>query len=465
MTHSAASAIPSLDSLLKRSALQGLISTHGRRQVVNALRLHLAALREAALAQQLDPLALDEARIAAHLATALGESTRTRLVPVINLTGTVLHTNLGRAPLPQAAAAALLTAAVGPVTLEYDLEQGGRGERDRIIEPLLRELTGAASATVVNNNAAAVLLMLAALAPRGEVIVSRGELIEIGGSFRIPDIMRQARVRLVEVGTTNRTHLSDYAAAIGPRTALLMKVHPSNYAIQGFTHAVPAQELAVLARQRSLPLITDLGSGTLLDLTRYGLPHEPTVQESLAAGADLVSFSGDKLMGGPQAGLIAGRADLIARLRQHPLRRALRPGKLTLAALEAVLALYRDPETLAQRLTTLRHLTRPPAAMRAQALRLAPAFAMALGGGFAVTDAPLSSQIGSGALPVEQLPSHGLAIRARDGHGVTDLARRLRALPHPVLGRITDDTLWLDVRCLAESEEPELLRQLQMLTP
>jgi L-seryl-tRNA(Ser) seleniumtransferase len=464
MTDGPAAAIPSLDRLLHRPALQGLISAHGRTPVVNALRSHLAGLRAAALAQHLDPAALEETRIAEHLQSALSAAARTRLTPVFNLTGTVLHTNLGRAVLPEEAARALLTAATTSVTLEYDLAQGGRGERDLVIEPLICELTGAEAATVVNNNAAAVLLMLTALARRGEVIVSRGELIEIGGSFRIPDIMRQAHVRLVEVGTTNRTHLADYSAAIGPRTALLMKVHPSNYAIQGFTSAVATRELAALARERSLPLITDLGSGSLIDLTAHALPHEPTVQESLAAGADLVSFSGDKLLGGPQAGLIAGRGDLIARLRRHPLKRALRVGKLTLAALEAVLALHRDPERIAQRLTTLAQLTRPPAAMREQALRLKPALAAALGAAYEVSDAPLSSQIGSGALPVEQLASHGLAIRARGPQGVNALQQQLRALPRPVLGRISGDTLWLDLRCLAPGEEPELLRQWRMLT-
>jgi L-seryl-tRNA(Ser) seleniumtransferase len=276
--------------------------------------------------------------------------------------------------------------------------------------------------------------------------------------------MRQARVRLVEVGTTNRTHLADYAQAIGARSALLMKVHTSNYVIHGFTHAVPVAQLAPLARERSLPLIADLGSGSLIDLTPYGLPHEPTVQQSLAAGADLVSFSGDKLLGGPQAGLIAGRADLIAQLRKHPLKRALRVGKLTVAALEAVLALYRDPQRLAARLTTLKQLTRPIEAMRAQALRLLPELSAALGEHYQVSQSALASQIGSGALPVESLASHGLAIRARGAASLNELQERLRALPRPVLGRIAQDTLWLDLRCLPESEEAELARQWPMLT-
>jgi L-seryl-tRNA(Ser) seleniumtransferase len=348
-----------------------------------------------------------------------------------------------------------------PVNLEYDLETGRRGERDTVVEKLLCELTGAEAATVVNNNAAAVLLMLSALAPRRDVLVSRGELIEIGGSFRIPDIMRQAGAKLVEVGTTNRTHLSDFAAAIGPRTALLMKVHTSNYEISGFTHSVSVAELAELGRARSVPVAADLGSGSLVEMTRWGLPKEPTVQETIAAGADLVSFSGDKLLGGPQAGLLVGREDLIAKIRKHPLKRALRVGKLTLAALEPVLALYREPEFLCERLTTLKLLTRPASEMQLQALRLKAVVQQAVGEMYEVTDAAMLSQIGSGALPVDTLPSHGLAIRVVKGRrGSLDrLEAALRRSPRPVIGRVSEKTLWLDMRCLTAEDEPLFVEQ------
>jgi L-seryl-tRNA(Ser) seleniumtransferase len=341
------------------------------------------------------------------------------------------------------------------MNLELDLSTGRRGDRDSIVETLLCELTGAAAATVVNNDAAAVLLMLSALAARREVIVSRGELVEIGGSFRLPDIMRQAGVKLREVGTTNRTHLSDYAEAIGPRTALLLKVHTSNYAISGFTASVPVGELAGLARAHSLPLAVDLGSGALCDLARWGLAAEVTVRETVAAGADLVAFSGDKLLGGPQAGILVGRADLIRKLKASPLKRALRVGKLILAALEPVLSLYRVPEFLAERLTTLRLLTRDPIAIQQQALRLRAIVQAAVGDAYEVIDAPVSSQIGSGALPAEQLASHGLAVRvARGKRGSLDaLVAALRALPRPVIGRIADKSLWLDLRCLEPADE------------
>jgi L-seryl-tRNA(Ser) seleniumtransferase len=457
--------IPSVDRLLHAPALQALLARHGRTPVITSLRAHLEELRRAALAGELEHGGLAESAIAAAVEAQLTLATRPALRPVFNLSGTVLHTNLGRALLPAEAVHAVVQAMSAPVNLEFDLASGRRGERDTLIEAILCELTGAPAAMVVNNNAAAVLLMLSVLAQRREVLVSRGELIEIGGSFRLPDIMRRAGARLIEVGTTNRTHLADYAEPLGPRSALLMKVHTSNYAITGFTASVPLAELVQLGRAHGIPVAVDLGSGSLVDLRRWQLPAEPTVRDAIAAGADLVTFSGDKLLGGPQAGLLVGRADLIDRLRRDPLKRALRVGKLTLAALEAVLTLYRAPEHLAERLTTLRLLTRPLAHLKAQAVRLRAPVQHSLGERYEVAEAPLFSQIGSGALPLEQLPSYGLAVRAVKGKraSLAHLEAALRALPRPVISRIADRTLWLDLRCLEPEEESAFTAQLEAL--
>jgi L-seryl-tRNA(Ser) seleniumtransferase len=330
-----------------------------------------------------------------------------------------------------------------------------------VVEPLLRELTGAEAATVVNNNAAAVLLMLNTLAKRREVVVSRGELVEIGGSFRIPDVMRSAGSKLIEVGTTNRTHASDYADAINARTALLMKVHTSNYAITGFTASVGISELAAIGQAHGVPVVADLGSGSLVDLAQWGLPKEPTVRETIAAGADLVAFSGDKLLGGPQAGLIVGRADLINSIKKNPLKRALRVGKLTLAALEGVLGLYRAPELLAEKLTVLRLLTRSEPEIESQARRLLPAVQAAFGEAFEVSVTPMTSQVGSGALPADRLPSFGLRVdQSRSKRSsLNRLETMLRELPRPIVGRIADKALWLDMRCLEATDEAEFTAQ------
>jgi len=444
---------PSIDRMANWPNLASLIGRAGRPLVVEALRAWVEARRGT-------PEVADPAACAAWCEQHLAPLATSSLRRVFNLTGTVLHTNLGRALMAEEAIEAAVTAMRSPAALEYDLEGGARGERDDHIAPWLCRLTGAEAATAVNNNAGAVLLALSALAAGREVIVSRGELIEIGGAFRIPDIMARAGCRLVEVGTTNRTHLKDYAAAIGPDTAAIMKVHPSNYAVQGFTRTVSAAELVPLAREKGLPVIEDLGSGTLVDLETWGLPHEPTAREAIAAGIDVVTFSGDKLLGGPQAGLLVGKKAFIERIAKNPMKRALRLDKVRLAALEATLRLYADPEKLVKRLPTIRMLARTPAEIRGQAERLMPAFAHALGSNWQVGIESVRGQIGSGALPVDLLPSFAVAVT---GKGLDRLADAFRSLPIPVIGRIQDGMLLFDLRTLDDeaafvAQLPELER-------
>ncbi len=448
------SPIPSVDEILRGTRAQDMIARFGHKSVVSAARQSIEAYRTTHMSGE-GSAETREAVVEAITRDVLGlleVQARSRLRRVFNLTGTVLHTNLGRAVQPEAAITAVTEAMRHPSALEYDVSAGTRGERDDIIRGLVCELTGAEDAIVVNNNAAALMLVLSALAGGRETIVSRGELIEIGGSFRLPAIMASAGTRLVEVGTTNRTHLKDYADAIGADTALLMKVHTSNYLVQGFTKEVSAAELAPLAREKSLPLVDDLGSGTLVDLSQHGLKRERTVQDALGDGADIVTFSGDKLLGGPQAGFIVGRRDLVQACAKHPIKRAVRLDKLRLAALEATLKLYRNPDRLAATLPTLDFLTRSPERLTTTAERLAPAVAHVLGSDFEVSVRPCASQIGSGALPLETIPSAGIAIAPRDakgsGRAVEVLAARCRALPIPVIGRIDKGALLLDLRCL-----------------
>jgi L-seryl-tRNA(Ser) seleniumtransferase len=455
-------ALPAVDRLLRLQPVEALISRYGRSLVSEAIRELLDGerrrLADDAAAQ------FEEAQFIAACESHLAERMRPSLKPVFNLSGTVLHTNLGRAVMPESAARAVATAMMRPVNLEYDLGGGGRGERDSHVEGWLERLTGAEAAVVVNNNAAAVYLALNTLALKQEVLVSRGELIEIGGAFRMPDIMARAGCKLKEVGTTNRTHLKDYADVITARTAAIMKVHTSNYAIQGFTAAVPERDLATLAHEHRLPFIVDLGSGMLVNLEDYGLPHEPTPREALAHGADLVTFSGDKLLGGPQAGLLVGTKALVARIRKNPMKRALRVDKMTLAALEAVLRLYANPERLAQELPALHSLTRKQTEIEAQARRVLPHVAAAFAGSADAQVIACASQIGSGSLPVDSLPSAGIAVSGsgkRRGSYAERVASAFRSLPVPVIGRITDGAFVMDLRCL--DDEAGFIEQLSQL--
>jgi len=442
-------ALPSVDQLLLSETGQALVEQYGRARVLAAVRQGLDAAREGIRAGQ-DGVAL-AAALPQQVSAMLAQSSRSNLRPVLNLSGTVLHTNLGRAILAQEAMQAAWDAMGNPLALEFDLDGGGRGQRDDHVRGLLCELTGAEDATIVNNNAAAVLIALNTLGQGREAIVSRGELIEIGGAFRMPDIMARAGAKLVEVGTTNRTHPRDYEGAITADTGVILKVHTSNYRIEGFTTEVQAPQLSAIARKAGVPLLNDLGSGSLVDLSAYGLRREPTVAEAVAEGADLVSFSGDKLLGGPQAGFIVGRRDLIAAINKNPLKRALRLDKIRISALEATLRLYQDPDRLAERLPTLRMLSRAKTDIAVQAERLQPqvqALLSPLGYAAEVTDC--ASQIGSGALPVDTIPSAGLRLTGQGGDAPDRLSARFRALPMPVIGHIRDGALVLDLRCLAD---------------
>ncbi len=453
---------PSVDRVARSAQAESLFDTYGRSAVIEAIRAVLDGHRARMVEAEHTPP--NDAQIGNEVAERLKKRSTPSLRRMFNLTGTVLHTNLGRALLSDAAIQHASMAMRDACNLEFDLDGGGRGERDSLIEDVLTELSGAEAATVVNNNAAAVLLVLAALAHKREVVLSRGELVEIGGAFRIPEVMRSANVRLVEIGTTNRTHKADYEQAIGPKTAALMKVHASNYKISGFTAEVSGTEVAEIAHAHNLPFIMDLGAGSLIDLSIYGLPKEPMVRDAIAAGGDVVTFSGDKLLGGPQAGLIVGKKVLIDRIKRHPLKRALRVSKLTLAALEATLLAYRTPDLLVQELPTLRLLTRPLVEIEALALRLQPHLAAALGVQWEVTVVPVSSQVGSGSLPVEVIPSMALALcpaKPKSGSVLKLLAGRLRRLPVPIVGRIADNQLLLDLRCL--EDESGFLAQIDHL--
>lgn len=451
--------LPSIDRLLLE--FDEATMQYGHRATTLALRETLDEFRVQIMSGS--SIRTDEAAIRQTALRVLQDQAAPCLRRLFNLSGTVLHTNLGRAILPDVAIDAIATVAAGYSNLEFNLDTGDRGDRDSHVESLLCELTGAAAATVVNNNAAAVLLVLNTLAMNRQVPVSRGELVEIGGSFRIPEVMQRANCTLVEVGTTNRTHLQDYRAAISEQTALLLKVHTSNYKIEGFTKSVSETELGGLASEFNLPFVMDLGSGNLVDFHRFGLPQEPTAAQVLSMGADVITFSGDKLLGGPQCGLIAGRADLIERIKANPLKRALRVDKMTLAGLSAVLNLYRDPDTLSEKLPTLKYLARTQDEIRSQARRIAPMLAKVLGEEIRVEVLDTASQVGSGSLPTETIPSAAIGMRsATDGDDITrSLSAAFRQLPTPVIGHVHKRNLVFDLRCL--DDEAGFIAQLESL--
>lgn len=455
--------LPSIDELLRSPEGDDLCSLYGSDLVTGHLRRALEEDRKARLKKTSNEAPFRIHEFLSSVRQSLEIFFTTDLRSVFNLTGTVLHTNLGRSPLPSEAIEEIARVSSGASNIEYDLGSGKRGDRDKLVERWVSHLTGAEAATVVNNNAAAVLLVLNTLARRKEVPVSRGELVEIGGSFRIPEVMSRAGSKLVEVGTTNRTHLDDFSHVLSNKTGLVMKVHTSNYVVEGFTSEVPDEQLSELCRAHNVPFVNDLGSGTLLDLSSYGLPKEETVAESLARGADLVTFSGDKLLGGPQCGIIAGKADLIARIKKNALKRALRVDKLTMAALGAVLKLYTDPVRVIQKVPALRLLTRSRADILAVARRISEQLQTVLGPDYSVEVTEMKSQIGSGAMPIDLLPSAGLRIgpKKKNSRMLRKIISSFRQLPKPVVGRVNDDALVLDLRCL--ELETEFLQQLSLL--
>ena len=449
--------LPAVDRLLNEPALRNLANCIPHVLLVEAAQQSVVQLRQEVLAGGTPDLS--PPTVAGRAAALAWAKTEPALRPVINATGTLLHTNLGRAPLAPAALEAVQAVGRGYSNLEFDLASGERGHRYSHIEELLLRLTGAEAATVVNNNAGAVLLALTALAKGKEAIVSRGEMIEIGGAFRVPDVMAAGGVLLREVGTTNKTHLSDYREAIAEATGLLLKIHTSNYRIVGFTAAVSAAELVGLGREHGLPVMEDLGSGMLLDLSSFGLPREPTVAEAVAAGIDVVTFSGDKLLGGPQAGLIVGRRAAIEKIRKHPMARALRSDKLTLAALEATLRLYLDPQRALAEVPVLRMLAVPVSELRNRSRRLVRRMTAAVGEAARIEVVAETSTVGGGALPLTELPGFAVAVTPL-GLSVDALATSLRTGNPPVVGRIQEGRLLLNPRTIARSEEEDLLSAL-----
>lgn len=456
-THERLRSLPKIDELLKREDVAALGESVPRVLVVDALREAIDSVRVLLLAGEAEEVDADG--IAATAIEIAEKRMRPSLRSLVNATGIIVHTNLGRSRLSDAALRAVAEVAGDYSTLEYDVESGERGSRHAHVERLVCDVTGAEAAMAVNNNAAAVLLVVSALAARKQAIVSRGQQVEIGGSFRIPDVMRQSGAKMVEVGATNKTHLSDYASAITPKTGLLLKVHSSNFRVVGFTEEVALADLVALGAESGVPVYEDQGSGVLIDLAPWGLPDEPTVRSSIEAGVDVVSISGDKLLGGPQAGIIAGKREIIARLKKHPLARALRLDKMTLAALEATLRLYLDPERALAEIPTLRMLTRPPADVATSARLLAGAITAATGGAFRAETVSDVSRAGGGALPLTDIPTTVVTLSPR-AMSANELEQRLRLGAPAIVARIRDGRVVLDPRTLTAREETLIVERL-----
>ncbi len=461
------SKIPSIDKLLKTEPFRILQRDYGRSLTKKILQNHLAVVREKARHKELESESLEITYLVKNVQKNIQCKIQSKLQSVFNLTGIVLHTNLGRSLLPNEAINAIVRTSAIPVNLELDLENNKRIDRELLIEDQLCQLTGGDAATIVNNNASAILIMLKTLANRKEVIISRGELVEIGGTFRLTDIMKSSGVKLCEIGTTNCTNECDYRNSINKKTAVLMKVNCSNYKISGFTKSVELKNIANIGREFGIPVCVDLGSGSLLDFSEYELPKEDTVKEAIFSGADLVTFSGDKMLGGPQAGLLVGQSDLIMKIRKNPLMRALRVSKLTLTALEAILNLYQSPELLSHKLPTLRLLIRSQVAIRSVSEKVKPIVQKFLGSDYEVESVPMNSAIGGGSCPTAQLSSYGLLIKSnKKGYlsrsSIMKLESRLKGLPRPVLGRLSKNSIWLDFRCLEEFETKDFIKQLSI---
>ena len=443
--------LPSVDSLLKDGKTALLLKEKSRPIVIEAIRTVLDKERELIKDSDATAYRFNIGEFRKKVETEIEKSGRPSLARVVNATGVILHTNLGRAPLAASALNNLINTSTGYTNLELDMEKGERGERYSHLEPLLCRLTGSEAALVVNNNAAAVLLVLNTLAEGKEVIVSRGELVEIGGSFRIPDVMRKSGTRLIEVGTTNRTHLKDYEAALTPETALIMKVHRSNFDMVGFTADVPIQGLVKLGKENNISVMNDLGSGSLIDLSGYGIIREPTVQDSVAAGIDVITFSGDKLLGGPQAGIIIGKKEVVEAIKNNPLTRALRIDKLTVAALESTLKIYIDELKAIHEIPVLRMLTLQVADLAKTARRLQKGLRGIPGGRFEVSIKDGFSQVGGGAMPLQEIPTKLVVIKAK-GISPNRLEKKLRTNSNAIVARIERDEVVFDMRTLIEGD-------------